>query len=87
MYFDAGVAESCGDNMINRRGIPTCYEMQAGRPFAMDMIQGAIRVPPDYGRVADIAFGNNLLTFIAENGQQVTARVRYDFLYDGQLSF
>lgn len=73
--------------MINRRGIPTCYEMQAGRPFAMDMIQGAIRVPPDYGRVADIAFGNNLLTFIAENGQQVTARVRYDFLYDGQLSF
>ncbi|MEI7902139.1 MAG: hypothetical protein WCK89_17940 [bacterium] len=85
MYFDAGLAESCADNAISRRGIPTCCEVQAGTPFAINTIQGAIRVPQGFGRVADIDFGKDLLTFIAENGQRVTATVRHAFVYDGQV--
>jgi hypothetical protein len=85
MYFDAGVAESCADNAISQRGIPTCCEVQAGLPLAIHTIQGAIRVPKGFGRVVDIAFGNDQLTFIEGNGQRVTATVRHAFVYDGQL--
>ncbi len=85
MYFDAGVAESCADNVISRRGIPTCCEIQAGTPFAINTIQGALRVPQGFGRVENIDFGDDQLTFIAASGQRVTACVRHAFVYDGQL--
>jgi len=85
MYFDAGVAESCEDNVISRRGMPTCCEIQADSSFAINTIQGAIRVPQGFGRVADINFCKDQLTFIAVNGQQVTATVRHAFVHDGQL--
>ena len=85
MYFDAGLAESCTDNAISRRGIPTCCEIQAGKPFTINTIQGAIRVPKGFGRVVDIAFGKDQLTFIEANGQQVAATVRHAFVCDGQI--
>ena len=85
MYFDAGLAESCADNVISRRGMTTCCEVLAGNPLAINTIQGALRVPQGFGRVVDIDFGNDQLTFIAENGQRVTATVRHTFVYDGQV--
>lgn len=85
MYFDAGVAESCADNVISRRGIPTCCEVQAGLPLTIHTIQGALRVPQGFGRVENIDFDKDQLTFVSGNGQRVTAMVRHAFVYDGQL--
>jgi len=85
LYFDAGVAESCGENLLSRRGIPTCHELTEGVPFSVNYIQGAVRVPRGFGRVSGVEFGADQVTFVTADGQRAVVRVRHSFLADGKL--
>jgi hypothetical protein len=81
MYFDAGVSESSHENIISRRGIPTCREMKAGEPFCLKYIQGAVRVPDGFGRVVDAEFGPDQVTFVDAGGERISATVCQAFLF------
>lgn len=84
LYFDSGVAESSAENIISRRGIPTCHELKDGEPFSVNYIQGAVRVPRGFGRVTSAEFGPDQVAFVAADGQRVVIMVRHSFLFDGK---
>ena len=84
-YFDKGVAESAADNAVTREGIPTCINLTDGAPFSFQYIQGVVKVPAGFGRVAAAEFTPGAVKFTAEDGQAVTAEVRHEFLKDGTL--
>lgn len=85
LYFDAGVAEASADNVISRLGIPTCHELKDGVPFSVNYIQGAVRVPRGFGRVTEVEFGDDQVTFVTADSQRVVVSVRHAFLADGKL--
>lgn len=84
-FFDLGVAESAASNAVSALGIPTAHELKRGRPFHVNYIQGAIRVPPGFGNVARAEFDPDRATFHSITGQTATARVDVRFLTTGQL--
>lgn len=84
MFFDNGIAGSCRPNVLNSRGIPTSREFD-GKPFAIRYIQGCAKVPPGFGRVANVLFAPGRVSFIDDKGQQVVVKVRHEFLATGQL--
>lgn len=75
-YFDKGLAESVAENAINRMGIPTCRQFKAGSPTIIRYIQGAVHVPPDFGRVAKVKFTLNCAHFVSVTGQEVAVPVQ-----------
>ena len=82
MYFDRGLAESSRPNPISRLGIPTCANLGGESPFEIRYIQGALRVPPRFGRVTWVSFSEGAATFHSSGGRRVTARVDHQFLWD-----
>lgn len=83
MYFDAGIAESVGENAVNRRGIPTCREFTGEKPFPVYYVQGAVSVPAGFDRVATAKFAADGVEFTSTRGATVTAVVRPGFVFDG----
>lgn len=84
MYYDVGLAESVGENAVNRRGIPTCHDLPGNRPFPVYYIQGVVKVPAGFGKVASVNFAADAVEFVATTGQRVSAPVRTAFVYDGR---
>lgn len=85
LYFDTGVAESAKQNIISKRGIPTCHDLKTKSPLVIRYIQGAVRVPPGFGMVKDVKFGVNRTTFISANDKRVSTSVCHSFLKAGIL--
>ena len=85
LYFDAGVAESANQNIISKRGIPTCHDLKAKSPLSIRYIQGAVRVPSGFGKVVDVRFGSDTVTFVSATGKKVAAPVCHSFLKSGRL--
>lgn len=83
MYFDAGLAESAGENAVNRQGIPTCRHLDGSEPFGVYYVQGAVRVPASFGRVATAEFSPDAVEFANADGATVRAAVRTAFVFDG----
>lgn len=83
MYFDAGLAESAGENAVNRRGIPTCRELGGEKPFPVYYVQGAVPVPAGFDRVATAKFAADGVEFTGAGGATVRAAVRPGFVFDG----
>jgi hypothetical protein len=83
-FFDAGLAESAGANAVNALGIRTSHDL-SGAPFAVNYIQGVVKVPPGFGRVADVQVGPAATTFVSASGQRVRAPVHAAFLTTGRL--
>lgn len=84
-FFDAGLSESAAPNVVNAAGIPTSHTLDGVHPFVVNVIQGVVRVPPGFGRVAAAELAPNRATFVSGRGQRVTARVHVDFLRTGRL--
>jgi hypothetical protein len=84
MYFDR-VAESCGKNPINRHGIPTSHAFPGNRTVEIRYIQGAVRVPRGFDRVAKVRFSPGAAVFQSESGGTTTVPVKHDFLFNGRL--
>ena len=85
MYFAAGLAESAGANVVNRRGIPTARELDGRQPFEVLYVQGAIPVPREFGRVAAVRFEPANVVFVDEAGRTVVTPLRTAFVFDGQM--
>ena len=85
-YFDAGLAESVADNLVNRRGIPTSHVLTGKTPFAVNYIQGVVKVPVGFGKVSSVRFLADAVEFTATTGETVRAPVRAAFVFDGKVA-
>lgn len=84
-FFAEGLAPSVRPNALNRAGIPTTVALSAKRPTVVNYIQGAVRVPRGFDRVAEAEFAPAEVTFRSVTGKQVTVAVRHEYLSDGDL--
>lgn len=85
-YFSRGLAESADANPVNERGIPTTAQLSPDTPTTVNYIEGAVRIPREFDRVAAVEFGADTLRFVADSGAFAEEPVRADFLYTGRLS-
>ena len=84
MYFDR-LVDSCGRNPISRLGIPTSCNFPGDRTVAIRYIQGAVRVPRGFDRVARVRFVPGAAVFESVSGRTSTVPVKHEFLFDGKL--
>jgi len=81
MYFDRGVAASSKPNPISKQGIPTFATFKANQPFEVRYIQGAIKVPARFDKVAIVDFTEEGLIFHSTTGNKVATSVDTSFLF------
>ena len=84
-YFADGLAASVKSNIINKRGFPTAVNLSSAEPTVINMIQGVVKVPDNFGKVKDVRFGENVIHFISETGAEIHTKVYYDFLKSGEI--
>lgn len=84
-FFADGIADSVGENIVNRRGIKTAHQLTADKPFNVHYIQGVAKVPEGFEEVKSIEFGDDNVTFVSTNGQRETVSVHHKFLVDGKF--
>jgi len=83
-FFHEGISESVNPNHLNDLGIPTAIPLTPEKPTSIHYIQGVVRIPKRFDRVADIKRrGENELVIISQNGRQVTLECKINFLYNG----
>lgn len=80
MFFDIGLAESAAENPVTREGIPTVLDFP-GTPVEIRYIQGAVPVPRNFGRVADVTFAAHEAVFSSTEGCRVGVPVDHGFLF------
>jgi hypothetical protein len=56
-----------------------------GKPKEIRYIQGAVRVPAGFGRVATVEFSPGQAIFITVSGQRLTIQVKHEFLFGAGL--
>jgi len=84
-FFDQGIAESSAENVITRLGVPTSVELKGDKPFVVTYIQGVVKVPAGFDKVASVEFKPGTVEFVSTQGQRVSASVRHEFIWDGKL--
>ena len=85
-FFAEGLADSIKPNALTRAGFKTALKLSPKRPTCVNYIQGAVRVPKGFGRVARVDFAPGQATFVSKNRKKVTVRVRHEFLTTGELA-
>ena len=84
-YFAEGLAASTADNLLTQQGVATSLVLRAEEATVVDYIQGVVKVPPGFATVQTLEFKPASVTFIAPDGQRVSAAVQHEFLKTGQL--
>ena len=84
-YLATGMGASLSDNAANQAGIPTAIELSPKTPTAVNYIQGVVKVPTGFTRVAKVQFAPGSVTFVATSGKKVTTPVNHEFLFTGAL--
>lgn len=78
MYFDKGLTVSAGPNPIRDLGIATTMEF-TGAPVEIRYVQGAVRVPEDFDRVASVDFPPDHAVFTDGSGHEAIMAVCWEF--------
>jgi len=86
-YFADGLAPSVAENLLTNEGVKTAITFKADAPTTINYIQGAVRVPAGFDRVASVAFTDQAATFKSESGQEVVVPVSKEFLRFGKKAF
>jgi hypothetical protein len=76
-----GLAPSAGRNPVNERGIPTVIELTPKNQTVINYIQGVVKIPESFDRVADIRFEEGKAVFTAAAGEKVETEVDWQFLF------
>lgn len=84
-FFADGLVPSVTPNVLNKEGIPTSLNLQAGQTVMINYIQGVAKLPTGFDGVSTVDFGAGVVTFVSPRGMRVTVPVRYDFLRTGKL--
>jgi hypothetical protein len=84
-FFAGGLSRSLKRNELNKRGVATTARLSAGKPLAVNYIQGVARAPKGFGRVRTVRFGDGMAVFAGETGKTVRAAVDYRFISSGTV--
>lgn len=85
-FFHVGIAASCRDNLLTRRGIRTCLEPDAEGRLSIPYIQGVARIPKGFDQVQAIDVGGqDWLVLRADSGATAEVRCMAGFLRTGSL--
>ena len=79
-FFHTGLAGSARPNALSKRGLITCHQMRANRPFAVRYIMAVAAIPRRFERVKDITIASNKVTLIGEHGVHVSTLLNAAFL-------
>ncbi len=86
-YFAAGIAPSAKLNRINARGIPTSVWARPEVPLRIPYIQGVVRLPPNFSRVADVTpCGPGRVQLQDDLGVSVEVACEWEFLASGHIT-
>jgi len=84
--FAAGLATSlAADNPLAAKGVATALEFVAGKPTVVSYVQGVVRTPAGFDRVAGAEFAPGRVTFVSAAGPRAEAAVAHSFVRDGRL--
>jgi hypothetical protein len=85
-YFSVGLAESARANPLNARGIQTATQMRPHVPLRIPYIQGVVRIPAGFNRVAAIEpAGSGQLSIRDVRGVEVRAACEWEFLNEARI--
>ena len=84
-YFADGLAASTRENALTREGVNTSIELRADQPFAVNYIQGVVKIPDGFENVQTVEFAPGKVTFVSSTARRVSAPVRHEFLQSGKL--
>lgn len=85
-FLASGLGPSAAENELSRRGVATSIELDPSKPTAINYIEGVALIPRDFGRVADVTFGEEGITFVDVSGKTVDLPVQHEFIRTGTLS-
>jgi hypothetical protein len=78
-----GVAASVEENDLSRDGVPTAIDLSAHDPLVVNVIQGAVRVPEGFGRVASVELRDGKAVFADAAGRTAETAVDHEFIRTG----
>ena len=81
-FFAEGLVPSIEPNLLSAAGIRTAVALDASRPTEIRSIQGAVRVPEDFGRIRTIRFEDRGIVLVPEAGPPVSVPVRHRFVME-----
>ncbi|HUX12387.1 MAG TPA: hypothetical protein VMW87_05125 [Spirochaetia bacterium] len=84
-YMADGMGPSIRKNPASEAGIPTAHMLSAERPLSVNYIEGVVKIPRGFDRVAKAAFPAGAVEFTSESGKSVTAPVHHGFVFSGDL--
>lgn len=84
-YFGQGMDESLSENALTKAGIETSRSFKAQEPVSVNYIQGVARVPSGFGRVVTITRGEDEITLINADKQEVSVPCKVSFLTNGKI--
>ena len=79
-FFHTGLAGSARPNVLTKRGLTTCHQMRADRPFAVRYIMAVAAIPRRFERVKDIVIAPDKVTLVCERGAKVSTPLDCAFL-------
>ena len=79
-FFHTGLADSAKPNALTKRGLTTCHQMRADRPFAVRYIMAVAAIPRRFERVKDIIVAPDKVTLLGEHGIKVSTLLNSVFL-------
>ena len=79
-FFHTGLAGSARPNVLTKRGLTTCHQMRADRPFAVRYIMAVAAIPRRFERVKDIIVAPDKVTLLGEHGIKVSTLLNSVFL-------
>ena len=83
-FFAEGLADSTKANVLRRAGISTATKLSPKVPTDIRVIQGVLRVPKGFGKVAKAKFEKGKVTFFS-GSKKASTKVNWEFLYSGEL--
>ena len=81
-----GLRPSAARNVASEAGIATVATLSARKPTIVNYIEGVVRVPKGFDRVAKTKFTANSVQFTSESGKTVEAAVQVSFVHNGTLA-
>jgi len=79
-YFADGWKASCEENLLSRQGWKTAGVFEKSRPSVISEIQGVVRTPAGFGKVADALFTQGKIAFLDADGRRAEASVDWTFV-------
>lgn len=86
-YFSSGLTQSIQTNPVNSKGIKTFHSLERDKPLSVNYIEGVVRIGKGYTKTVDVKFEPNRLTFISENGEEISHKACWEFITSGKIDF